>query len=115
MVFLEQLGVDREAPALKNLLKVGQHALANAGDEEDFFGVGNQVSDTLRKVLDGLSGIAVRADAEGILAIDFEQVSSFVQQVRDGLVVHGQKTSLNKLPQERKPRDQARIGRETGI
>src|ERR1700741_1731955 len=98
MVFLQQLSVDREAPALKNLLKVGQHALANAGNSQDFFGVGNQVSDTLRKVLDGLSGIAVRADAEGILAIDFEQVGSLVKQVRDRLVVHDKETRLNKLP-----------------
>jgi hypothetical protein len=38
--------------------------------------------------LDGFSGVAVRADAEGILAVDFEQVGGFVENAGDGFVVH---------------------------
>src|ERR1035437_1060064 len=39
-------------------------------------------------VLDGLRGVAVRADTERVLPINFEQVGSFVENVGDGLVVH---------------------------
>ena len=54
------------------------------------------VGDLLRVILDGLRGVAVGADAEGILPVDFEQVGGFVENVGDGLVVHGQ-VRLNKL------------------
>ena len=48
------------------------------------------VFDLLRVIFDGLRGIAVGADAEGVLPIDLEQVGSFIENVGDGLVVHGQ-------------------------
>jgi hypothetical protein len=41
-------------------------------------------------ILDGLRGVAVGADAEGILAVDFEQVGGFVENRGDGFVVHRQ-------------------------
>ena len=47
------------------------------------------VFDLLRVILDGLRGVAVGADAERILPVDFEQVGGFVENVGDGLVVHG--------------------------
>ena len=54
------------------------------------FGSAMSVVDLLRVVLDGLRGIAIRADAERVLPVDLEQVGSFVENVGDGLVVHGQ-------------------------
>jgi hypothetical protein len=39
-------------------------------------------------ILDGLRGIAVGANAEGVLAVDLEQVGGLVENVGDGLVVH---------------------------
>ncbi len=40
-------------------------------------------------LLDGLGGAAVGADAEGVLAVDFEQGGGFVEEAGDGDVVHG--------------------------
>jgi hypothetical protein len=42
-------------------------------------------------ILDGLCGVAIGADAEGILPVDFEQVGSLVEDVRDSLVIHALK------------------------
>ena len=87
-VFLEQLGVDLDVALLKKVLQVGEHAFADAGDGEQLFGLGDQVGDLLRHGLDGLGGVAVGADAEGILAVDFEQVGGLVEDAGDGLVIH---------------------------
>ena len=58
------------------------------------------VFDLLRMVLDRLRGVAVGADAEGILAVDFEQVGGLVENVGDGLVVHGRGIRVNKMRRE---------------
>jgi hypothetical protein len=42
----------------------------------------------MRVAFDRLRGIAVGANAERILPIDFEQVGRFVQDVGDRLVIH---------------------------
>jgi hypothetical protein len=47
-------------------------------------------------VLDGLSGVAVRADAERILSVDLEQVGGFEEDVGDSLVVHALKDKPNR-------------------
>ena len=47
-------------------------------------------------VLDGLRGISIGADAEGILSVDLEQVGGFEEDVGDGLVVHELKDKPNK-------------------
>ncbi len=88
-VFFQQLGVDFDGSLVKKMLEVGEHALADAGDGEQFFGILDQVGDLVRQSLDGLGGVAVGADAEGILAVDFEQVGGFVENSGDGFVVHG--------------------------
>ena len=58
------------------------------GMAEHFLGFTDQVGDLLSLGLDGFGGVAVRADAEGILAVDFEQVGGFVENAGDGFVVH---------------------------
>jgi hypothetical protein len=40
-------------------------------------------------ILDGLGSVAIGADAERILTVDFQQVGGFVKDVGDRLVVHG--------------------------
>src|SRR5215510_9431779 len=59
-------------------------------------------------VLDGLCGVAIGTNAEGVLAVDLEQVGGFVQKIGDRLVFHGRVQNdddirLNKLELERKP------------
>ena len=88
MIFLEQFGVQREASFFEHFLQVQQHSLADAGDGEDLLGFADQVGNLLRLGFDGFGGVAVGADAEGILAVDFEQVGSFVEDAGDGFVVH---------------------------
>ena len=74
---------------MNSLLQVDQHPLADAGDGQHFLGFADDVFDLLGKVFDGLGGVAVGANAEGILGIDFQQVRSFVEDVGDRLVIHG--------------------------
>ena len=88
-IFLEQLGVDLDVAFLKEMLQVGEHAFADAGNCEQLLGLGDQVGDLLRHGLDGLGGVAVGTNAEGILAVDFEQVGGLVEDAGDGFVVHG--------------------------
>ena len=88
VIFLEQLGVQREPAFFKHFLQVQQHSLADAGDGENFLGFADQVCNLLRQGFDGFCGVAVGADAEGILAVDFEQVGGFVEDAGDGFVVH---------------------------
>ena len=51
-------------------------------------GIADDVFDLVRVVLDGLRGVAIGADAEGILSVDFEQVGGFEENVGDSLIVH---------------------------
>jgi hypothetical protein len=88
VIFLEQFGLHAEAAFLEQLLQVDQHAFADAGDGQHLLGFGDDVFDLLGKVFDGLGGVAVGADAEGILAVDFEQVGGLVENRGDGFVVH---------------------------
>ena len=80
-----------EAAILEEFLQVHQHALANSRDSQYLFGLGDDVFDLLRMVLNGLGGVAVGADAKRILRVDFQHVGSFVQNAGDGLVIHGLK------------------------
>jgi hypothetical protein len=90
VILLEHLGVQGKPAFFEHFLQVRQHSLANARDGEDFLGFADQVCDLLGKGFDGLGGIAVGADAEGILAVDFEQVGGFVENAGDGFVVHAE-------------------------
>ncbi len=87
-VFLQQFGMDLDCALLKKMLQVGEHALADAGDCQQLFGFGDQIGNLLGQRLDRLGGIAVGTNAEGILAVDFEQVGGFVENSSDGFVVH---------------------------
>ena len=88
VILLKQFGVQRKFSFLEHFLQVDQHAFADAGDGEDFFGIVDQVGDLLGLGLDGFGGVAVRTDAEGILPVNFEQVGGFVENAGDGFVVH---------------------------
>ncbi len=88
VILLEQFCVQREFSLFEHFLQVQQHAFADAGDGEHFLGIVDQVGNLLRLGLDGFGGVAIRADAEGILAVDFEQVGGFVQDAGNGLIVH---------------------------
>ena len=49
----------------------------------------------MRVAFDGLRGIAIGANAERILPINFEQVGRLVQNVGDRLVIHMLKINKN--------------------
>ena len=87
-IFLEQFRMQRKLPLLEHFLQVQQHAFADAGDGKNFLGFVDQVGDLLGLSFNGFGGVAVGADAEGILAVDFQQVGGFVENAGDGLVVH---------------------------
>src|ERR1700733_4330439 len=87
MIFLEQFGLNGEFAVAEKFLQVPEHAFADAGNRENLFGIDEKCLDGLRAVLDRLGGVAVGADAERILPIDFEQVGGFIKNVGDGLVV----------------------------
>jgi hypothetical protein len=89
VIFFEQFGLHTEAAIFEEFLQVQQHAFADAGDGENFLGFADDVFDLLGEVFDGLGGVAVGANAEGIGRIDFEQVGGFVEDRGDGFVVHG--------------------------
>ncbi len=87
-IFLQQFGVQRESALFEHFLQVHQHAFADAGDFEHFLGFVESGRRSAAVSFDGLRGVAVRADAEGILAVDFQQVGGFVENAGDGFVVH---------------------------
>ena len=97
MIFFQQLGLHRKLAVFEQLLKIHQHSLANAGNREHFLGFADDVPDLLGMILDSLGGVAVGADAERILAVDFEQISGFVQDRGDGFIVHGLKINKNRV------------------
>ena len=86
--FLSNSACSESLPFLKHLLHVQQHALADAGNGQHFLGFADQVGDLLRLRFNGFGGVAVRADAERILAVDFEQVGGFIENAGNGFVVH---------------------------
>ncbi len=88
MVLLEQFRVQRKLALFEHFLQVYQHAFADAGDGEHFLGFVDQVGNLLGLGLDGFGGVAVGANAKGILAVDFEQIGGFVEYAGDGFVIH---------------------------
>ena len=100
VIFLEQLGVQREPAVLEQFLQVFQHAFADSGNGQHFLGIRDQVGHALREILDGLGGVAIRTNAERVLAVDFEKVGGLVQQVGDGFVIHGKKQIKQDVAQE---------------
>jgi hypothetical protein len=91
MVLLQQLGLHREFACIEKFLQILEHAFPNARDCEDLFGVGDDVSELMRVILDGLGSVAVRTDAKGILSVDLQQVSGLKQDIGDCFVIHALK------------------------
>ena len=75
-----------------------EHTLADAGNGEHLLGLADDVFDLLGVILDGLRGVAVGANAEGVLAVDLEQVGGFVKNIRESLVIHELK--INKIARQ---------------
>ena len=90
-IFFQQFGVDLDGALLEKMLQIGEHAFANAGHGEKLLGLVDQIGDLLRQRFNGLGGVAIGTNAEGVLAVDFEQVGSFVENSGDGFVVHGRR------------------------
>ncbi len=80
--------MQRKFSFLEHFLHVHQHAFADSRDRENFLRFVDQVGNLLRLSFNRFGGIAVGADAEGILAVNFKQVGSFVKDAGDGFVVH---------------------------
>ena len=81
-IFLEQFGVQRKFALFEHFLHVHQHAFADAGDGEHFLGFVDQVGDLLGLGFDGFGGIAIGADAEGILRRRFRAGRRFRRECR---------------------------------
>ena len=87
-VLLQQFRLHRQLAVFEEFLEIAKHAFADAGNFEDLLRLSDEIFYRLRMILNRLRGVAVRANAEGILPIDLEQVGSLVKNIGDGLVVH---------------------------
>src|SRR5271157_1331510 len=92
-VFLQQLLMNPKFAAAAQLLDVRRHAFANAGNLQQLLRIVQQGGDLLRNPFESLSGAAIGADAERVAAVDLHQVSGFVEDVGDGLIVHAEHPS----------------------
>src|SRR5437016_3907444 len=89
-ILFQQLGMQREPAFFEHLLHVRQHAFADAGDLQDLLRFADQLGNLLWQGFDRLGCIAIRANAKRILAIDFEQIGSFVENSGDGFIIHAE-------------------------
>jgi hypothetical protein len=78
MIFRKQFRLNGELSCVEDLLKIGKHAFADAGDFENFLWFADEVGDAVGMVFDGLRGIALGADAKGVGAIELKQIGGFV-------------------------------------
>src|SRR5207245_7905812 len=83
-------GMQREPAFFEQLLHVRQHAFADAGDLQDLLRFADQLGNLLWQGFDRLGCIAIRANAKRILAIDFEQIGSLVENSGDGFIIHAE-------------------------
>jgi hypothetical protein len=97
VISLEQFCLSCDLARAEQLLQLVEHALADSRDCEHLLGVTDDVFDLLGVILNRLGSVAVGAYAEGILTIDFEQVSGFEQNVGNSLVVHVLKDTKARL------------------
>ena len=79
-----------ELACLAELLDVGGHAFADAGNFQQLLGLAEQGRDLLGRGLKGFGGAAIGADAKGVVAVDLHEIGGFVEDVRDGFVVQGE-------------------------
>src|SRR5579863_723591 len=98
MIFIQQIGMQRQLALAKHFLKVGQHSFADAGDREDLLGLADQFGYLLGEGFNSFGGVAVGADAKGVLAVDLKHGGGFIQNSGDGFIVHVE-TRLQSLEQ----------------
>ena len=91
---MKKFGVQFEASLTAQLCQVQQHPLANSRDGQHLLRFADNVFYRMRQVFDGLGCVAVRTDAEGILAVDLEHVGGFVKNAGNRLIVHELKSKL---------------------
>jgi hypothetical protein len=87
LIFCEQLAVEPELALAEDLLNVGGHALADAGNLQQLLGLTHQLGDGSGQRLQCLRRIAVGADAERIVAAHLHQVGGLVKNGGHALVV----------------------------
>src|SRR5690242_36769 len=100
MIFLEQFRLCDELPGAEQFSELVEHPFADAGNGENLLGIVDDVFDLLRMIFNRLRCIPVRANAERILSIDFQQVGSLEKNVGDGLVVHGRNKGKSESREE---------------
>src|SRR3954468_16930110 len=79
-----------------DLAQVRSHTLADARNLQQFFLVGNDLADLLRKSFDGFGGTSIGTYAEGVVAADLHQVGSLVKRICDGFVVQAVSAILSR-------------------
>ena len=89
-VFLEQFLMLPELACLAELLDVGGHAFADAGNFQQLLGLAEQGRNLVGRGLNRLGGAAIGADTESVVAVDLHQIGGFVEDVRDGFVIQGE-------------------------
>jgi hypothetical protein len=107
VIFLEQFGLNRKLAGVEQFLQVVEHSFPDTRNCQNLLGIANDPLDLLRMILDGLGGVAVGTNAEGILPIDFKQVGSLVKDVGDGFIVH--RVKINKIRLEGLERSQGTV------
>ena len=85
---MQELFAEGEGAGAEDRLDVGDHALADAGDGEELFGVVCEGQELGGLLLDSFGGSTIGADTEGIGGINLEQGSSFVEKAGDRDIVH---------------------------
>ena len=85
-----------DGAGLDELANLGGEILADAGDREPLGR--REVGDPLGGVGDRLRGVAVCADLERVLALDFEEIADFGEHTRDGQVVEATGCRLRLRP-----------------
>ena len=79
-----------ELSGLAELLDVGGHALADAGNFQQLLRLAEQGSNLVGRGLDRLGRAAIGADTEPVVAVDLHEIGGFVEDVRDGFVIQGE-------------------------
>ena len=88
LYFLSRSVWTERRPSLNISCKFASMPLPMPGISSTFFGSLIKSAICCGRASIGLRGVAVRANAKRILPVDFEQVSSFVEDAGDGFVVH---------------------------
>src|SRR5713101_226307 len=88
-VFLQQLLPEAVVALGEDLLDVFGHAVADAGQFGELFGVLGELFDRLGEAGDQLGGALVAAVAANLRAVNFEKLRRLAEDAGDFAVVHG--------------------------